>query len=114
MATKQVKTFASPELQEAAEQAATAPQSQAEAPDMGKARQTAPVAPRVTTGTSPGVIMRIRNHLAAALYSKEAQALEAGIQNIEGISTIKAHPQVGVYKAEVLDYLRGKIAARAQ
>lgn len=116
------KKIISPGLQQKAQEAAKnvqeAPQaarqaeSQAEAPELGKARQTAPVAPRATSGNSPGAIMRIRDLLAGGLYRKEPTALEAAIEAIEAVPTLKAHPSVGVYKAEVLDYLRGKVAAR--
>jgi len=113
MATKQTKTQAPAEgIEEAQEQAFPASESQAEAHVPGKARMTAPVAPRVTSGASPGAIMRIRDLLAGGLYKRHPQALEEAIAAIEGISMLKAHPAVGIYKAEVLDYLRGKIIQR--
>lgn len=94
-----------------AETTQAAPESRAEAPAPTEPRRTLPVAPKATSGDSQQVTARIRDIVQAALYRKEPDAVSAAIEQIEAVQTIKSAPAVAQYKAEVLDYLRGKAAA---
>lgn len=95
---------------QAAETTQAASQSQAEAPAPVEPRRTLPVAPKATSGDSQQATARIRDIVQAALYRREPDAIAAAIEQIEAVRTIKAAPAVAQYKAEVLDYLRGKAA----
>ncbi|UNA00759.1 hypothetical protein ZHS_3 [Edwardsiella phage vB_EpM_ZHS] len=115
MATSKQKAKASQapageEAQQPAQIEQEAPQSQAVPHPPTKARKTAPIAPKATSGNSPQVVLAIRNAIAEALYTRHADAIPAGIEKIGALSTLKAHPSVAAYKAEALDYLRGKLA----
>lgn len=110
MATKTPKTSPrAAEPQEEAESEQEAQQSQAEPHPPTEARKTAPIAPKATSGNSPQVILAIRHAIAEALYSKHPEAVAAGIEKVEKVATTRAHPSVAAYKAEALDYLRGKL-----
>ena len=88
-------------------------QSVAVQPDAGPARTTLPQAPKQTSGNSVQIIGRIRDLLQHALYQRQPTAavyLDA-IANLETVQTNRAHPEVAAYKAEVIDYLRGKADA---
>jgi len=102
------------EAPKAAQQATEAGQeeavSQAEPHPPTEPRKTAPQAPRVTSGDSPVRVTQIRELLAEALYSRHPEAIQAGIEKIAAVPTMKSHPQVAIYKAEVLDHLRSKIS----
>lgn len=86
-------------------------ETQAEAPAPAEPRRSLPVAPKATSGDSVPVTARIRDIVQAALYRREPDAIPAAIEQIEAVKTIKSAPAVAQYKAEVLDYLRGKAAA---
>lgn len=84
-------------------QAPTPPQA-----DQGEARKTLPQAPRQTSGNSVQAIGRIRDILQHAVYQR---TYAQGIEQLEAVSTARAHPDVAAYKAEAIDYLRGKLPA---
>jgi hypothetical protein len=106
---KTSQALAAEEPQEDAQIEQQAPESQAQPHPPTEHRRTAPTAPKAVSGNSPQVVTAIREHLAAALYSRHPEAVAAGIEKIEAIATNRAHPSVAAYKAEALDYLRGKL-----
>lgn len=79
----------------------------AEAPAGPEHRSTVPSAPTgLVGGNSQITVASIRAYVQAGVY--QPQEAEAAIQQIERLPVKNLHPRVAEYKAEALDYLRGK------
>lgn len=93
------------------QEAVAGPSTTAEAPPSPEPRLSVPVAPRGQgSADSQYAVQRIRNFMQAGVIPSNPHALPQAIDGIEGISTVRAHPSVAAYKAECLDYLRGRQA----
>ncbi|MNK87057.1 hypothetical protein D3C87_1069840 [compost metagenome] len=91
---------------------AKAPETTAAAPEPVKHRLAAPVAPAAKTGEDVQALRRLRNALEQAGYRNHPQALEAALDVASAVPVLRAGREVQSYKAEALDYLRGKIQQR--
>jgi hypothetical protein len=95
-----------------AQQVPEEPGQGASAPEPVKHRLVIPVAPAAKTDADNQALRHLRAALEQAGYRNHPQALEAGLEAAELVPAMRAGPEVQVYKAEVLDYLRGKIQQR--
>lgn len=84
--------------------------SNAEAPPEIQSRQQPPEAPALglLVPVSRDAVKRIEAVLRYAMASRHPQGAEAGLQTLQGMSTLNMHPAVAAYRAEVMDYLLGK------
>lgn len=71
-------------------------------------RFTVPPAPKVDTEQGKESVDRMRAYMQAAVYGINPAVIDVAIENISNVSMRGMSPDVQVYKAECLDYLKGK------
>ena len=109
MASTKTKTPVAAE--EPRQEPVAAPATTADQPEAHEPRQTAPQAPRGQgSSDSQAAVARMRQYLQTAVADRSnPHAVPLAIGYIEGINTVRLHPSASAYKAECLDYLRGKL-----
>lgn len=101
--------------EQAADAAQKAPQAEsqgASAPEGVAHRLAVPTAPAAKTDADISALRHLRAALEQAGYRNHPQALEAALEAAELVPVLRAGRGVQAYRAEVLDYLRGKIKQR--
>lgn len=99
--------------QNAAQEEPDEPGTVADAPKPVEHRQQAPVSPAPQTGEDAVALRHLRRAVEDAAFSRHPQAAEAALEAVRLVPMMRASRGVQAYRAEVEDFLKGKIAKRA-